>query len=257
MAKRSGPVKVKKYGLEFKLKAVQLSSQPGVLIKDVAESLCIHPFMLSRWCKQVRDGELTGDPPEIEPPLLAALDIVEYRPPDQSDFPALRALLSSNGWEHRLGDEAWFAALLAAPERSWPWKAVKSWGSPAPSPTGSRTGIFPWSWSPRASGIEASGPAWCGNSWARIPASRGSCGRRVPVHERFSRNSDSVRPPTPWRSGGRATLTASMAMDAAPSHPVTSNFPEIETRDLLLRETVDTDAEDPIEKDEMIFGNGA
>lgn len=114
MAKRNGPAKVKKYSLEFKLKAVQLSSQPGVLMKDVAESLCIHPFMLSRWRKQVRDGELTGDPPEIEPPLLAALDIVEYRPPDQSDFPALRALLSSNGWEHRLGDEAWFAALLAA-----------------------------------------------------------------------------------------------------------------------------------------------
>lgn len=48
-----------------------------------------------------------------------------------------------------------------------------------------------------------------------------------------------------------------MAMDAAPFHPVTSDFPEIETRNPLLRETADTDAEDPIEKDEMIFGNGA
>jgi len=37
---------------------VQLSNQPGVLVKDVAESLCIHPFMLSKWRKQVRDGEL-------------------------------------------------------------------------------------------------------------------------------------------------------------------------------------------------------
>ena len=33
-----------------------MSDEPGVLIKDVAESLCIHPFMLSRWRKEVRDG---------------------------------------------------------------------------------------------------------------------------------------------------------------------------------------------------------
>ena len=55
---RAGPRRVKAYSREFKLKAVQLSGQPGVLIKDVAESLCIHPFMLSRWRKQVRDGEV-------------------------------------------------------------------------------------------------------------------------------------------------------------------------------------------------------
>jgi len=67
MAKTNGPVKIKQYSLEFKLKAVQLSDQAGVLIKDVAESLCIHPFMLSRWRKQVRDGELVGDPAPLEP----------------------------------------------------------------------------------------------------------------------------------------------------------------------------------------------
>lgn len=63
-----GPQKVKKYSLEFKLKAVTLSEQPGVLIKDVAESLCIHPFMLSRWRKEVRDGVLSGEaqPPDTE-----------------------------------------------------------------------------------------------------------------------------------------------------------------------------------------------
>jgi transposase len=43
-----GPQKINRYGIAFKLKAVQMSNQPGVLIKDVAESLCIHPFMLSR-----------------------------------------------------------------------------------------------------------------------------------------------------------------------------------------------------------------
>jgi hypothetical protein len=29
-----------------------MSNQPGVLVQNVAESLCIHPFMLSRWRKQ-------------------------------------------------------------------------------------------------------------------------------------------------------------------------------------------------------------
>ncbi|QJW85284.1 transposase [Ramlibacter terrae] len=47
MAKTNGPARIKQYSPEFKLRAVQLSDQPGVLIKDVADSLCIHPFMLS------------------------------------------------------------------------------------------------------------------------------------------------------------------------------------------------------------------
>ena len=55
-----GPQKINRYGIAFKLKAVQMSNQPGGLIKDVAESLCIHPFMLLRWRKEVRDGELVG-----------------------------------------------------------------------------------------------------------------------------------------------------------------------------------------------------
>jgi transposase len=73
MAKRIGPAKIKKYSLEFKLKAVHLSDQPGVLIKDVAESLCIHPFMLSKWRKQARDGELVGAAPLLQPQETAEL----------------------------------------------------------------------------------------------------------------------------------------------------------------------------------------
>ena len=73
MARRIGPVKIKNYGIDFKLRAVQLSEQPGVLIKDVAESLCIHPFMLSKWRKQVRDGELVGEPAPVEPDAVAEL----------------------------------------------------------------------------------------------------------------------------------------------------------------------------------------
>ena len=68
-----GPQKVNRYGIEFKLKAVQMSNQPGVLVQDVAESLCIHPFMLSRWRKQVRDGELSGKVGRVDAAALAEL----------------------------------------------------------------------------------------------------------------------------------------------------------------------------------------
>ncbi|OYT87745.1 MAG: hypothetical protein CFE46_11460 [Burkholderiales bacterium PBB6] len=51
-----GPQKVNRYGVEFKVNAAALSHAPGVQVKDVAESLCIHPFMLSKWRKQVRSA---------------------------------------------------------------------------------------------------------------------------------------------------------------------------------------------------------
>jgi transposase-like protein len=35
-----------------------LSQLPGVAVGDVAESLYIHPFMLSRWRKQAREGQI-------------------------------------------------------------------------------------------------------------------------------------------------------------------------------------------------------
>ena len=53
-----GPQKINRYGFEFKLKAVQMSQQRGVLVQDVARSLCIHPFMLSKWRKPGHAGYL-------------------------------------------------------------------------------------------------------------------------------------------------------------------------------------------------------
>jgi hypothetical protein len=35
---------------------VHLSDLPGVAVRDVAESLYLHSFMLSRWRKQAREG---------------------------------------------------------------------------------------------------------------------------------------------------------------------------------------------------------
>jgi len=56
----SGPRKVQRYSLEFKLKAVKLSQLKGVQVQAVAEALEIHPFMLSKWRKEARDGVLRG-----------------------------------------------------------------------------------------------------------------------------------------------------------------------------------------------------
>ena len=53
---KSGPRKTNCYSDEFKATAVRLSDLPDVLIQDVAEALDIHPFMLSRWRKQAREG---------------------------------------------------------------------------------------------------------------------------------------------------------------------------------------------------------
>ena len=65
---RSGPRSVRKYSDEFKLTAVRLSQQPGIQVKTVATALEIHPFMLSKWRKDVRDGLIRGKAPKAPPP---------------------------------------------------------------------------------------------------------------------------------------------------------------------------------------------
>ena len=65
---RAGPKRVDRYSLEFKLTAVRLSEQPGMQVKAVAGALDIHPFMLSRWRKQVRDGQLRGKGRDVRVP---------------------------------------------------------------------------------------------------------------------------------------------------------------------------------------------
>ena len=59
MPARKGPKKVNRYSLELKRTAVRLTQAPGARVKDVAEALDIHPFMLSRWRKLAREGQLT------------------------------------------------------------------------------------------------------------------------------------------------------------------------------------------------------
>ena len=57
---RAGPRKVSRYGDQFKATAVKLSNLRGVMVKDVAAALDIHPFMLSLWRKEVRDGVIVA-----------------------------------------------------------------------------------------------------------------------------------------------------------------------------------------------------
>jgi transposase len=73
---RSGPRTVRRYSAEFKLTAVRLSQQPGIQVQTVAAALAIHPFMLSKWRKDARDGRLTGRTPK-GPPAGPAREIAK------------------------------------------------------------------------------------------------------------------------------------------------------------------------------------
>ena len=71
---KPGPRTVRAYSEEFKATAVCLSHLPGIAVKDVAESLCIHPFMLSRWRKEAREGSIVSKKEaDLDPEVAAEL----------------------------------------------------------------------------------------------------------------------------------------------------------------------------------------
>ena len=70
---KAGPRKIAKYGERFKATAVKLSNLPGVLIQDVAAALDIHPFMLSLWRKQVRQGVIVARASKLDVETTAEL----------------------------------------------------------------------------------------------------------------------------------------------------------------------------------------
>jgi transposase len=70
---RARPRKIEKYGERFKATAVKLSSLPGVLIQDVAWALDIHPFMLSLWRRQVREGVIVARASKLDVETTAEL----------------------------------------------------------------------------------------------------------------------------------------------------------------------------------------
>lgn len=62
MPKYPQPKKTWFYPIDFKIKAVELSLRDDILLKDVAQALDIHPFMLSRWRKEYREGKYLTKP---------------------------------------------------------------------------------------------------------------------------------------------------------------------------------------------------
>jgi transposase len=69
---RPGPRTTYRYTQEFKATAVRLSELP-VAVQDVAASLYIHPFMLSRWRKQAREGLIMTKGAAVDKTMAAEL----------------------------------------------------------------------------------------------------------------------------------------------------------------------------------------
>jgi transposase len=70
---RPGARTTYRYTQEFKATAVRLSELPGVAVQDVAASLYIHPFMLSRWRKQAREGVIVTKGVAVDKEVAAEL----------------------------------------------------------------------------------------------------------------------------------------------------------------------------------------
>lgn|SRR5690554_2000423 len=70
---KPGPRTTPRYSEHFKATAVRLSELPGVEVQAVAESLYIHPFMLSRWRKQAREGRIVTKGVEVDKDVAAEL----------------------------------------------------------------------------------------------------------------------------------------------------------------------------------------
>ncbi|MEZ0472997.1 transposase [Luteimonas salinilitoris] len=70
---KPGPRTTYRYSDTFKATAVRLSQLPGVAVRDVAESLYIHPFMLSRWRKHAREGRIMTKGVEVDKAVAAEL----------------------------------------------------------------------------------------------------------------------------------------------------------------------------------------
>ena len=70
---KPGPRTIHRYSDAFKASAVRLSQQPGVRVSDVAQSLYIHPYMLSRWRRLAREGVIVTKGASVDPSTTAEL----------------------------------------------------------------------------------------------------------------------------------------------------------------------------------------
>lgn len=73
MARPIGPRKLYRYSPEFRATAVRLSQLPSVTVQDVAQSLDVHPFVLSRWRRDAREGRLVTKQVKLDEQTKAEL----------------------------------------------------------------------------------------------------------------------------------------------------------------------------------------
>ncbi|WP_449284039.1 transposase [Luteimonas yanweni] len=102
-----GPRTTYRYTDHFKATAVRLSELPGVSVADVAESLYIHPFMLSRWRKLAREGVIVTKGTELDKTVAAELKALREvkrkyerlrRPPAFSSGRPASAITTTRRW---------------------------------------------------------------------------------------------------------------------------------------------------------------
>ena len=70
---KPGPRTIHRYSDAFKASAVRSSQQPGVRVSEVAQSLYIHPYLLSRWRRLAREGVIVTKGAPVDPSTAAEL----------------------------------------------------------------------------------------------------------------------------------------------------------------------------------------
>jgi len=90
---KPGPRTTYKYSEAFKAAAVRLSKLPDTSVRDVAEALCIHPFMLSRWRKQSREGLIVTHTVKVNKEAAAELKALRRIKKDYERLKIEHALL--------------------------------------------------------------------------------------------------------------------------------------------------------------------
>ena len=94
----TGRMRKHRYSTEFKLTAVKLAAQPNIETQAVAMALDIHPFMLSRWKKEYREGKLKGH----AHPNLREIENIEETVAEHKKIQALEAALKKAKIENDL-----------------------------------------------------------------------------------------------------------------------------------------------------------
>jgi len=98
----TGRMKKHRYSNEVKVTAVKMANAPDIETRAVAEALHIHPFMLSRWKKAVREGTLKG----AAHPQLKKLKALEVAVAEEKRIRALEAALKTASIENDLVKQA-------------------------------------------------------------------------------------------------------------------------------------------------------